>query len=178
MQRLAILVATLSLTLAGAAGACPGKKAGHHGKGMHGGGPLLNAPAAHLQKHLELNDEQVAKLGEITSKLKAAAATDREAIHAVHVELRNLWSGADVPAREAVVELQTKLREHRDHLGGLVLTARLEATAVLTSTQRQTLGSKRGGHACGGQCKGGHGKEGHGKEGHGEGRRCPHSKGE
>lgn len=175
MRRTTLFAAALFLLTTSAAWACPGaKKGGHHGKGIHAGGPLLNAPAGHLQKGLELDDDQVARLAEINKTLREAIATDREAMRELHVELRALWSGADVPERSAVVELQTKMREHRDRVGELVLTARLEASAVLNAGQRETLAAKRGKHgeACGGHCKGGHGKKGKG-----DGSQCPHAKG-
>ncbi len=187
MRCTTLFAAAFFLASAGAAWACPGADKGHgkghHGKSIHGGGPLLNAPAGHLQKGLELDDEQVSKLGAITKALKEAIATDRETMRELHVELRALWSGAGVPERSAVAELQTKMREHRDNISEQVLTARLEASAVLSQTQRETLATKSAahGHACGGHCKGGHGKGGHHKGEHGkkggEGYKCPHAKG-
>ncbi len=185
MRRTTIFAAAFFLMAAGAAWACPGQGKGHHGKGhhgkghhgkrMHGGGPLLNAPAGHLQGRLDLDDEQVVKITEIKKALREATSVDREAMRELHVEMRALWAGADVPERSAVVELQSKMREHRDHLGDLVLTARIDATNVLNASQRKALAAKsakRGhGHACGAECKWGHGG---GKKG--KGYKCPHSK--
>ncbi len=140
-------------------------KKGHHGMWAHGGGPLLHAPVEHLGKHLELKEEQTKQLGEIRAALKTAAAADKEAMKAGHKELRALWAGAEVPERSAVVALQTKLREARDRLAGLVLDARLKATGLLTAEQRGHLGKKGHGH--------GHHGKGHGKGG--DDKPCPHA---
>ena len=183
MGRTTLFAAAFFLMTAGAAWACPGQGKGHHGKGhhakghygkrMHGGGPLLNAPTDHLQSRLDLDDEQVAKLTEIKKALREATSVDREAMRELHVEMRALWAGADVPERSAVVELQSKMREHRDQLGDRVLTARIDATNVLNASQREALAARsaKRGHACGGDCKC------QGRKKKAKGSKCPHSKG-
>jgi len=137
---LAFSVALLSVA---AVGAQP--KAGGHSKGPHvPGGPLLNQPDQRLADGLDLSEVQRAKVSEIRARFRAEIESDAEAARRIRSELRALWSSGDVPARDAVQALQSKMHAHRMAMADASIDARIAILKVLTPEQRKRVAELKG----------------------------------
>lgn len=136
---LTIGLALAALLVAPAAFACgPG-----HGRGHGPGGPDGEPMLARMAKHLDLTEDQQARI----KALHEAAKPEREALEAaldtLREEMHALWQ-AETPDEGAILAKQAEMDPLRQQLRAQHVRLRLAVHALLTPEQREKARASRG----------------------------------